>query len=101
MVATSYLAVLWGLLFDAVLFHQPPSALALLGAGLVCSSSFVVVLDRRRAAEPQLNSSRRPYAYELAGTGKVGDAAEGAEEVEAASTPPLKPRGILLFSVLF
>ena len=88
LVATSYLAVLWGLLFDTVIFHQPPSALALLGAGLVCSSSFVVVLDRRRAAK--LTPAQPPpgsagpgggsEGYELVGTSQPGSVATARAE---------------------
>ena len=42
--------VVWGLLADLLLFHDPPNLLALAGAALVCGSSFLIVGAERSAA---------------------------------------------------
>lgn len=42
-IAMSYTAVVWGLLLDLAVYHQAPPFLSLVGAALVCASSFVIV----------------------------------------------------------
>lgn len=47
-IAMSYLSVIWGLMADIALFHMTPSYLSLLGAVIICGSSFVVAYFERR-----------------------------------------------------
>ena len=41
-VAMGYLSVVWGLLADVLIFRDYPTALSILGATIVCLSSFFV-----------------------------------------------------------
>lgn len=52
-VAISYVSVLWGMLFDKLLFYHTPNALSLLGAALVCGASLALVHFEGRATAAQ------------------------------------------------
>lgn len=47
-VAMSYVAVLWSILADLVIFHDAPGLLSLAGAAVVCMSSYLVVRSQQQ-----------------------------------------------------
>ena len=91
------MSVLWGLAADLAIFHSPPSALSLLGAAVVCSSSFGVVSFERRAAEAPSpaqqhgshgagGSASTPPEYELVGGARTPLLAPWADEAGGAAS---------------
>lgn len=49
-VAMAYLSVIWGILADMFVFHDVPDNLSLLGAAIICLSSFFVAFSQKRSA---------------------------------------------------
>lgn len=77
--------MVWGLLADLALFHDPPSPLSLLGAALVCSSSFIIVSFEKRGAA----------ASTAAGNGTAPKAKDSSRvlHVSAAAADPSQRQG--------
>lgn len=46
-------SVIWGLLADSLIFHSLPDLLSVLGAAIVCSSSFLVAIGQKKGGARQ------------------------------------------------
>jgi len=78
--------VVWGLLADLLLWHHPPNTASLLGAGLVCSSSFLIVLSEQLSAR---DSREGGVVCSLAtpGGSKAKQSGSALVEMEAVAGP--------------
>lgn len=52
-VAMGYLSVVWGLIADVLIFHDYPTILSLVGALIVCASSFFVAWGEKRKRDKE------------------------------------------------
>lgn len=80
-VAMSYVGVLWSILADLVLFRDPPSALSLAGAAVICCSSYLVVRSEQQRSGSGIGSSREGQH----GSGKGGNKRHASDSREGGN----------------
>lgn len=57
-VAMSYLGVIWGIVADIFVFHDLPDNLSLVGAAVICCSSFFVAFSQKRKSSHKVADAR-------------------------------------------
>ncbi|PRW58707.1 multidrug transporter isoform A [Chlorella sorokiniana] len=97
-ISMSYSAVVWGVLLDLVVYHKAPSLLSLLGAALVCASSFLIVRYEARSKEalsPVELKAKDSARLEVAADAYwqrleagAGGSAAGTAAADGSSLPP-------------
>lgn len=92
-VAMSYMSVLWGMVLDLVVFHQPPGLLSLLGAAIVGGSSWLVVRSEQQRATSSADggssgAAASPVVYkQLPSSGGESEGDEATLELIEAGRP--------------
>lgn len=76
--ALNYLSVVWALLADYLVFGHAPAPLSLLGAGLICCSTFALLLWEARAKAA--GGSGRPLKPSRSGAVEAGPDAAAEEQ---------------------
>ncbi|PRW32584.1 Solute carrier family 35 member G1 [Chlorella sorokiniana] len=84
-VAMSYLSVIWSILADILLFHDLPPVLSLVGAGIICLSSFFVAFSQKKLSTSKTAGARWERSVaRLDRAAGTADEEEEEEEEEAA-----------------
>lgn len=84
----SYSAVLWATLLDLAVYHDAPSPLGLLGAALVCASSFFLVYYEQRGGGGVSGSGRPPLKAKDSGRALGADASLELAEAGGSGARP-------------
>ncbi|EFN50789.1 hypothetical protein CHLNCDRAFT_142523 [Chlorella variabilis] len=99
-VAMSYLSVIWGILADIFVFHDLPDSLSLVGAAIICLSSFSVAFSQKRAgsrktadARWQKSTARLQQEQEAGLLLGAADGQDGEEDESGASAEGASPAG--------
>jgi len=88
-VAMSYVGVLWGLLYDLLLFHRVPGTVELVGAALVCAASLALLRFEQGPTGRQHRGATRQGSQPVRMQGGEGDEEQAAQPL----LTELKPLG--------